>query len=80
MLGLSVDDGEMGIKTFAREHQINYPLALSSESEQTDFGIRSIPVMFLIDKKGNIAEVFRGFSAETGRSMETMIKRLLAEK
>ena len=81
ILGLSMDeDGERAVKTFTDEFRVNYPLALAGESTTADFGIRSVPIMFLIDKKGTIVEVYRGFSDETARSVELSIKRLLAEK
>jgi peroxiredoxin len=81
VLGLSADeDGERTVRAFANEYRINYPLALAGDEATADFGIRSVPVMFVIDKKGSIAEVYRGFSDEMGRSMEQLIKRLLAEK
>jgi cytochrome c biogenesis protein CcmG, thiol:disulfide interchange protein DsbE len=81
VLGLSADDDEdHTIKSFADEYRINYPVALAGETVQTDFGIRSVPIMFVINKKGVVAEVYRGFNDEIGRSMERLIKRLLAEK
>ena len=81
VLGLSMDeDGEQVIKSFSNELQINYPLALAGNSTTVDFGIRSVPVMYIIDKKGNIAEVYRGYSDEIARSTEQLVKRLLAEK
>jgi peroxiredoxin len=81
ILGLSVDeDGERVVKTFTDEFRVNYPLALAGESTTVDFGIRSVPIMYLIDKKGKIVEVYRGFSNEMARSTEQSIKRLLAEK
>ncbi|MBI2355195.1 MAG: TlpA family protein disulfide reductase [Deltaproteobacteria bacterium] len=81
ILGLSLDeDGERVVRTFAEEHRINYPVALAGETVATDFGIRSVPVMFLIDKKGRIAEIYRGFNDDIGRSMEGLVKKLLAEK
>jgi peroxiredoxin len=80
ILGLSADEeGERVIKKFVDERHINYPVALAGESAIADFGIRSVPVMFIIDKKGKVAEVYRGFSDEIGRSMEELIKKLLAE-
>lgn len=61
VLGLSADeDGEQLVKAFAAANHVNYPLAMSSEAIQTDYGIRSVPVMFVIDKKGRIAEMYRG--------------------
>lgn len=81
VLGLSVDeDGERIVKAFTDEFRVNYPLALAGDAVTVDFGIRSVPIMFLIDKKGNITEIYRGFSAESARSLEASIKRLLAEK
>jgi hypothetical protein len=36
--------------------------------------------MIVIDKRGRVAEVFRGFTDEVARSSEQLIKKLLAEK
>ena len=81
VLGMSADeDGEKVVKAFADKYRITYPIALAGESTQVDFGVRSVPVMFVIDKKGRIAEVFRGFSDEVARSTEQLIKKLLVEK
>ena len=81
ILGLSVDeDGERAVKTFTDEFRINYLLALAGESTTVDFGVRSVPIMFLVDRKGKIAEVYRGYTNEMARSVEQSIKRLLAEK
>jgi peroxiredoxin len=81
ILGLSVDeDGERVVKTFSEEFRVNYPLALAGEAATVDFGVRSVPVMYLIDKKGKVAEVYRGYSDEMARSLEQSIKRLLKEK
>jgi peroxiredoxin len=81
VLGMSADeDGERLVKLFADEHRITYPVALAGESTLVDFGVRSVPVMFVIDKKGKVIEVFRGFTDGIGRSSENLIKKLLAEK
>jgi peroxiredoxin len=81
ILGLSVDeDGERAVKTFADEFRVNYPLALAGDSITGDFGIRSVPIMYLVDKKGKISEVYRGNSDDMVRSVEQSVRRLLAEK
>jgi peroxiredoxin len=81
ILGLSVDEeGERAVKTFIDEFRVNYPLALAGDTTTSDFGVRSVPVMFLIDKKGKIVEVYRGYTDDRARSLEQSIKRLLAEK
>lgn len=80
VLGLNADDDGGGMRSFADECGITYPLAAAGERVQNDFGIRSVPVMFVIDKKGVVAEIYRGFNDEIGRSMEALIRRLLAER
>ena len=81
ILGLSVDeDGERTVKTFTDEFRVIYPVALAGDTTTVAFGVRSVPIMYLVDKKGKIAEVYRGFSSEIARSLEQSIKRLLAEK
>lgn len=81
VLGLSMDeDGEQVVKDFIGERHINYPVALATEQVQVDYGIVSVPVMFVIDKKGKVRETYRGYSDETGRAMEELIKKLLVEK
>ena len=81
VLGISADeDGERAVRLFSDETHMGYPAALAGESTLADFSVRSVPVMFIIDKKGRVAEVFRGFNGEIGRSTEQLIKKLLAEK
>ncbi len=81
VLGLSLDDGdEGGVKDFIASKRIVYPVALAGQDLQTDYGLRSLPTVYVIDKKGNVADKFMGGSDETLKTMETLIKKLLAEK
>ena len=59
--------------------KINYPVALTDEDLQADYGLRSVPTLFVINKKGVVAEKFQGYSDEMGKSMEALIRKLLAE-
>ena len=81
IVGVSADeDGDKAVRIFAEQHRINYPVVVAGESLMADYGVRSVPVMFVIDKKGKVAEVFRGFTDVVGRSSEQLVKKLLAEK
>ena len=81
VLGLSLDDGDEDVvKDFIASKRIVYPVALAGQDVQTDYGLRSLPTVYVIDKKGNVADRFMGGSDETLRNMETLIKKLLAEK
>lgn len=81
VLGMSADeDGGRAVKAFADTYHITYPVALAGAATLADFGVRSVPVMFVIDKKGRVAEVYRGFTDNVARSAEQLIKKLLAER
>jgi len=79
ILGMSADDGEKAVNSFASWHHVSYPLAIAGETVQTAYAIRSVPVMYIIDKRGRVAAIYRGFSDETARNAERLIKKLLAE-
>jgi peroxiredoxin len=77
ILGISADDNLRGLRSFADLHRISYPIAMNGETIQKSYGIRSLPVMFLIDKKGKIDATYIGYSNEIARAVETRIKQLL---
>lgn len=79
ILGLSLDENSEDVKEFIAEKRINYPVALTDSDLQSDYGIRSVPTLYLVNKKGVIAEKFLGYSEETGKALEAAIKKLLAE-
>jgi thiol-disulfide isomerase/thioredoxin len=79
LLGLSADDDSGAVKEFAAEKKIPYPVAMVNDQLLNDYGVRSIPTLFVINKKGIVVERFMGFSDEMSRSLEALIKRLLAE-
>jgi peroxiredoxin len=80
ILGVSVDEGnDHEVKNFIAERRIGYPVAVAGDDMQTDYGLRSIPTIYLINKKGMVAEKFQGYSDQTAKAMEDSIKRLLAE-
>ncbi len=80
ILGVSVDEGsDREVRSFIGERRVSYPVAIAGEEMQADYGLRSIPTMYIINKKGVVAEKFQGYSDQTAKAMEDTIKRLLAE-
>ena len=77
MIGLAFGrQGEEKVKAFAKEYQINYPVAIPSSSLIQAFGeIRSIPTAFLIDQEGNIVKKYVGLRPK--EEFENDIKKLL---
>jgi thiol-disulfide isomerase/thioredoxin len=80
IMGFSLDEeGERVVKAFMAEKGITYPMAVIGDDVSADYGIRSIPTVYVINKKGVIVERYMGYNDEIGRSMEALIKKLLAE-
>jgi thiol-disulfide isomerase/thioredoxin len=80
ILGVNVDEGnDREVRNFITERKVSYPVAFVGEDMQTDYGLRSIPTVYVINKKGMVADKFQGYSDQTGKAMEESIKRLLAE-
>lgn len=80
ILGMSADEGEEKlVRAFIVEKRVTYPVALVSEDLLTEYGILTLPTIYVISKKGMVADKFMGYSDETGKRMESLIKKLLAE-
>jgi peroxiredoxin len=80
ILGMSVDEGGSKlVKEYVASKQLNYPVALADEDLQTEYGLRSVPTIFVISKKGVVAERFQGFNEDIARKMDALIVKLLAE-
>jgi thiol-disulfide isomerase/thioredoxin len=81
VIGMSVDEGgERVVKSFIQEKKVSYPVVLAGMTLQQDYGLRSIPVMYVLDRNGVVVERYIGFSDSIGRSLESTVKRLASEK
>ena len=83
VLGISIDEKPPATvrEELAKMNMgLSYPLAIADEKLLSDYeGVYSIPITFLIDKKGNVRDVFKGVSPLIFNDMEDQVKRLLAE-
>lgn len=80
--GLNVDStaGKQAVANFSDELRMTYLIAQADEAVQARFGVRSVPTVYVIDKKGRVAEAFRDVGSETGRTIESLVKKLLVEE
>lgn len=79
ILGLSLDEDNGDLIEFITPLKLNYPAALANEDLQTEYGIRSLPTLFVINKKGIVVEKFMGITDEVKKNVEMTVKRLLSE-
>ncbi len=81
VLGLSIDEsGERVVKAFVSEKKISYPVALANVALQEAYGVRSVPTLFLINRKGVVVEKFMGISEEIEQALESAVKAGLVGK
>ena len=77
IVGISMDtDGTDGVKEFAKEFRIEYPIVMGSEKDAESFGgILGLPTTFIIDRKGNIVKKYIGLPPAS--DLERIIKELV---
>lgn len=79
ILGLSLDEDREDLNEFVMPLKLNYPVAQADEDLQSGYGLRSIPTLVLIDKKGIVVEKYMGLTDEMRKTLDATIKRLLVE-
>ena len=80
-LGISFDRKDIdGLRAFIEKYSVTYPILLGTMDVARAYGVRSIPTMFLLDRKGNVRLHRIGFNEEIGNEIEEKLKNLLKEK
>ncbi|HDZ62244.1 MAG TPA: TlpA family protein disulfide reductase [Nitrospirae bacterium] len=73
---LSIDVGESGdtVREFISKQDMSFTVLLDEDTQvSSKFGVRSHPMKFLIDKKGNIAGVAFGYREWDDDEMKSLI-------
>lgn len=73
VLGVSMDDDEEDVDDYLAASPVPFPVAMASESIRSDYGVRSVPTLFVVDKDGVIIEKFNGFTGDTVKKIEKLI-------
>jgi peroxiredoxin len=76
VVGVSLDErGWKDVKPFLAGHDIPYRIVVGDDPLAKRYAIENMPDTFLIDRKGNVAAVYRGLVDRN--DIETNIKTLL---
>ncbi|AKT41852.1 TlpA disulfide reductase family protein [Chondromyces crocatus] len=79
VLGVTTDDVETATRT-AQALSMKYAVASDPQaSTMTSYGVRALPAMFIIDKKGVIREVLVGYDPMRHAEIDKLLQSLLAE-
>ena len=77
VIGLDVDaTGKDKLDTYIREKGITYPVAAASDKVQRDYGVRALPMVYVIGRDGRIAASFTGFNRQIAATLEALVKSL----
>jgi len=78
IIGISLDSSEEKLKKFVKERDMPWPQYFDGKGWKnkisTQYGIRSIPAMWLVDKDGNVTD------KNARRDLEEKVEKLLAAK
>lgn len=85
IIGVAIDEDKKVVETFAKNQKINYTIALDPQAQKVgrSYGVRGIPVTYIIDKKGVIRFVHSGFPKDPAEQkkeaakIESEVKSLL---
>lgn len=79
VVGISNDEPAVAARA-AQSHGIRYATGVEKGNEASiAYGVRSIPTMFVVDKKGVVREVKIGFHPAHAAQLERLVLELLAE-
>lgn len=79
VIGLTTDEVKVASKA-VQSQSIGYAVASdANETATAAYGVKVLPTVFVIDKKGVIREVFTGFDSGKPAELEKLLKKLLAE-
>jgi thiol-disulfide isomerase/thioredoxin len=79
VIGITTEPVTMAA-TFATQVGVHYAIASdSTNATSLAYGVRNIPTLFVVDKRGVVREVSIGYDPGTHVQIENLVKQLLAE-
>ncbi|MGZ5112538.1 MAG: TlpA family protein disulfide reductase [Usitatibacter sp.] len=80
VVGINKDVSAADAQRFLQRVPVSFPLAMDAQDGAARaFDVKAMPSGYLIDRRGIIRRVHRGFTAETGASLDREIDELLKE-
>jgi len=80
VLGINLDEKLEDAKSFLVKHPANFTVAVDTDGQcPHDFGVKAMPSVYLIDRKGVIRHVHLGFRRGEADKLRGLAEQLLAE-
>jgi cytochrome oxidase Cu insertion factor (SCO1/SenC/PrrC family) len=78
---MNMDKGDMEtVRHFAKAMDILYPIVITPNDVERNYGVTGLPTSILIDREGRIREKILGFTSEIAKQMTAKVVDLLSEK
>jgi thiol-disulfide isomerase/thioredoxin len=77
ILALNIGQGDSleEVKNFVTTNKISYSVAMADEDVVYDnYGIRMVPTLFIVDKKGVLVEKLNGYNPDIQKMLEATVK------
>lgn len=80
IIAINVDEQTQDGLDFLEDYPVSYPVLADPEGDiGIPYGIRSLPMSFLVDRNGLIVQSYRSFKAGDETSLKQQIERLLLQ-
>jgi thioredoxin-related protein len=78
---MNVDRGDIHtVRHFVKSMDIPYPIAITPNHVERNYGVTGLPTTILIDKEGRIREKIAGYTSEIAKQMTAKVVDLISEK
>ena len=73
----SWSEGEVKVKAYMHENQLTFPVLLDNTGELAQtFGLKGVPISFILDPNGEIKFIETGYSSEVGLRLRLWLSTL----
>lgn len=80
IVGVNLDENRQDAVNFLQQVPAEFTVAVADNTQCPEqFGVEAMPTSFLIDKKGVVRHVHKGFRAEDRAELRRLVETLLAE-
>ncbi len=73
----SWSEGDAKVKAYMQENQLTFPVLLDNTGELAQtFGLKGVPISFILDPNGEVKFVETGYSTEAGLRLRLWLSTL----
>lgn len=80
VIGINLDENIEDAKSFLAKHPVNFPILIDASKQcAQNFGVMAMPSTYIIDKRGYVRHIHRGFRSGEAEELRVLIEQLLIE-